>query len=252
MKKINEFNIKTSKTILSNTRLLGITFGNNNKIFDLCLFVNSSLDKACNDFKVVNKKSTFDHSKMKSWEDVEKYRYEVLPYMKLDVLALKELFEKFNSMMYDMCEANINNYMTLSQMGYSVWCSLINKDDIDSQIEIPNDMKRYNFIKQATYGGRCYPMEQKYKSKHFERVCKGKMSYKKLLKSGKFIFNADATGLYPASMKGFELCAVKYPMGKSRWSKNGKKEFDDKKIGLYDIEFQCPKNITVRYYQEKS
>jgi hypothetical protein len=71
------------------------------------------------------------------------------------------------------------------------------------------------------------------------------MNYEQLLESNKFKFNADATSLYPASMSGFDLCDVSYPIGHSRWSKKPKLEFENKKIGFYEINFKCPKNITV-------
>ena len=99
---------------------MGFTFGNNNKVFDLYLFIMSSLDRACKDFKITNAKSTFDHKKMKTWDDVQTYRVEVEPYLKLDVLALKELFETFNDMIYALFETNITRYVTASHMGYEI------------------------------------------------------------------------------------------------------------------------------------
>ncbi len=54
--------------------------GSESKVFDLYLFVMTSLDKACKDFKIKNEKSSFDHKKIKNWDDVEKYKPEVSPY----------------------------------------------------------------------------------------------------------------------------------------------------------------------------
>ncbi len=109
-------------------------------------------DKACKDFKIKNEKSPFAHKKIKNWDDVEKYKPEVLPYLELDVKGLKELFEVFNDMIYEIKEINISDYITLSHMAYEIWTSMLK-----NYIEIPNDMEKYEFIKQATYGGRCYP-----------------------------------------------------------------------------------------------
>ena len=64
----------------------------------------SSLDRACKDFKINNAKSSFKHENIKTWDDVEKYKSEVVPDLKLDVLALKELFETFNDMIYELFE----------------------------------------------------------------------------------------------------------------------------------------------------
>jgi hypothetical protein len=46
-------------------------------------------------------------------------------------------------------------------------------------------------------------------------------------------------------MRGFEHVKVRYPIGDSRWSEEPAKEFKDGKIGFYEIEFICPKDIRV-------
>ena len=104
----------------------------------------------CKDFKINSAKSSFKHENIKTWDDVEKYKSEVVPYLKLDVLALKKLFETFNDMMYDLFETNITKFVTASHMGYEIWTSKL--EDI---VEIPDDMEKYNFIKLGTFGGRC-------------------------------------------------------------------------------------------------
>ena len=78
------------------------------------------------------------------------------------------------------------------------------------------------------------------------------MNYDELLKTNQYIFNADATSLYPASMAGFDLVDVKYPVGKSRFSEYPKKEFDNGKCGLYEIFFMCPKDIAKPILPRKS
>ena len=78
------------------------------------------------------------------------------------------------------------------------------------------------------------------------------MNYDELLKTNQYIFNADATSLYPASMAGFDLVDVKYPVGKSRFSEYPKKEFDKGKCGLYEVFFICPKDIATPILPRKS
>lgn len=234
--------IKVENMINSNGKLMSFTFGENNKVFDLCLYLTCSLDKACKDFKVKNKKSTFEHSKMTCWDDVETYRNEVEPYLNLDVLALKEVFETFNNMMYEKFKVNITSYMSAGQLGYSIWLSTIDKD-----IEIPS-LEKYDFIKLATYGARCYPQKKTYKSTKWDELRKeydGVELYNKLKESKEYIFNADATSLYPASMAGFDLVKVAYPLGASRWSDNPDKEYKNNKIGVYEVEFVAPKKLRV-------
>ena len=114
IEQLTERNIKVEDMILSNGKVMSFKFGNNNKVFDLYLFIMTSLDKACKDFKIKNAKSSFNHNNIKSWEDTEKFKSEVLPYLKLDVAALKELFETFNDMIYELFETNITKYVTAS------------------------------------------------------------------------------------------------------------------------------------------
>jgi hypothetical protein len=228
---------------------MSFEYGNGNKVFDLCLFLTCSLDKACTDYKIINSKSKFDHKLIKTWADTEKYRKQVEPYLDLDVLALKELFEKFNDLMFSKFKVNISSYLSAGHMGYSIWSSLL-----EHIVEIPNDMDKYRFISKATYGARCYPQQKKYKSATFEKLrktLKGKDLYNALLKSGDFIFNCDATSLYPASMRGFDLVKVKYPTGVSRWSDKPEQEYKSGKIGMYEIDYVSPTNIRVPILPEK-
>jgi hypothetical protein len=197
---LSQRDVKIENIILSNGKVMSFTFGNNNKVFDLYLFIMSSLDRACKDFKITNAKSSFNHNNIKNWDNVEGYKEEVLPYLKLDVMALKELFETFNDMIYELFKTNITKYVTASHMGYEIWTNSL--QDI---VEIPDDMDKYNFIKLATFGGRCYPMQQEFKSKHYDDIVNKTMSYEELKKTDEFIFNADVTSLYPASMKGNDV-----------------------------------------------
>ena len=257
--------VKVSNLILSNGRLLSFCYGNNNKVSDLYLFIMSSLDDACKDFKIINGKSKFEHSLMKTWEDVEKYKNDVIPYLQKDVFALTELYITFNKMMYQTEKVNINNYITLSHMGYEIWASKL-KD----YIEIPNDKKKYEIIRETIYGGRTLPMQKEFKSEFYDDILNKEMTYnekdkcynlkstsdenlyKNIINSGNYIFNADASSLYPASMSGFELMEnIVYPVGKSRFSIDQKEEFENNKMGFYHISFTCPKDIRIAVLPRK-
>ncbi len=271
-----------------------------NCVFDLYLFTMTALSKACEDFKLDHVKGNFDHTKMKSWDDVEKYKDEVYPYLKLDVLAPMELFTSFNDMIYKIKSINITDFITASHMGYNIW-----QNELKEVVEIPDSMDKLKFIRHATHGGRCYPHQQRYQSvmydeiklkekecqmivkpfdveikekkEVYEQAVKEKAKdlkqkeeafkeaekmkvddediikltkekvemYKRLVKSKDFMFNADASSLYPASMAGFEHMKVEYPIGKSRWSDEPKKEFDANKIGFYEISYIPPKDIRI-------
>ena len=98
----------------------------------------------------------FDVLKIQSWVDANKYRGEVEPYLKYDVLSLSELFFTFNDSIYEQDQVNITKYITLSNMAYSLW-----QKSLTDLIEIV-DLEKYEFSKRGTYGARCYPSKRKF------------------------------------------------------------------------------------------
>ena len=231
-------NIEIKNIIKCNGSILSFRFGNNNKVFDLYKFIESSLDDACKDYNIMNKKLKFDVLKVQSWKDTEKYRGEIEPYLKYDVLSLQELFFMFNDFMYNKEQINITRYVTLSHMAYNIWQSSMQNNLIELL-----DEDKYTFCRRGTYGARCYPLQEKFTSEHYDDVLSKNMSYEDLKRSGKYIFNADAKSLYPASMGGTDFLNVLYPTGSSRWSEESEKEFKNNKLGYYEIKFKCPKDI---------
>jgi hypothetical protein len=232
--------------ILSNGRIMSFTFGDNIRCWDLCLFTLSPLKDACKDFKVSddNAKTEFDHFKMTSWEKVEQYRHEVEPYLKRDVLGMKEVYEKFSDMIYDIFKVHMVEFITLSSMSYAIWTSTLN--DKADFLEIPGTEK-YEFIRLSLFGGRTYPMRREFTSKHYYDIVENSDNPEKLKETYKtmddWIFNADATSLYPTAMVDF-----KYPMGEGKWVEN---PADISKIGFYDVEVECNQNLIVPVLPEK-
>jgi hypothetical protein len=181
---------------------------------------------------------------------VETYRHEVEPYLQNDVDCLEDLFHKFNNIIYDIEGINIHKFMTMSQMGFNLWSKTIPKESIQLFHKAKD---RYDFVKRAVYGGRCYPLVRETKSPHYDDVVSGKMSYEDLYQSKDYLFNLDATSLYPASMRGTDLCKVRYPVGQSRWADNPEQNFRDGKIGFYSVRWTCPdKKLRVAVLPSKS
>lgn len=217
------------KHVMNNGRIISLCFGKKLKVFDLCLFVQSDLNNAVEDFLGrEDGKIDFDHTKMNSWEAVEKYRDEVEPYLKNDVELLREVYVCFSDMVHDLEGVNIVDFCTLSHMAYDLWTMTVEK----KSVEIFEDKTKYDYVSGAIYGGRCYPMKQSFVSSFFN---KDDVDYNQVKESGDYLFNADATSLYPASMR-----QGSYPKGLSRWSDNGREEFDSGKIGFYSVKWDCP------------
>jgi hypothetical protein len=206
----------------------------------------SSLDNACKAYNIINSKIKFDVLKIQSWELAEKYRHEVEPYLKYDVLSLSELFFTFNDSIFKSDSVNITKYVTLSHMAYALF-----QKTLDKLIEIPS-LDKYEFMKRGTYGARCYPNQREFISKHYDDVINKKMTYAELIKSGEYIFNADATSLYPASMRGFDLLEPQYPIGKSDWKENPKEQYEAGKIGFYEIIYTPPTDIIIPILPRKT
>lgn len=211
-------------------------------VFDLCQFLMCPLKQACVDFKVPDEltKGDYDTLKIKKMKDADDDKEEILKYLKNDVLSLKDIFVKFNKYIYETKKINITNYITISSMSYSIWTSTL-----EELVEVPKDKEKLDFVIKSVFGGRCHPVVKHTVSPHYDDVINGKMSYQEFYESGKFIFNADCTSLYPASMSGCDLMDVKYPVGISRWSDNGEEEFKNGKLGFYHIKFETNKNISV-------
>ena len=187
----------------------------------------------------------FDHSKINSWDDVEEHKNEVLPYLKNDLVSMQTLMEQFSSEMYESVGVNCVDYLTLPSLSESVHVRMLyslNKKLTETDkkagfnIEIPNK-KKYEVIRSAIFGGRvtCY-------TKHFKTKIDFK-NYEELKNSGDFIYNADVSSLYPTAMVGNDLMKVAYPVGVSRFSTNPKAEFENNKLGFYEIEYEPPTNI---------
>jgi hypothetical protein len=233
--------IEVTDIIYNSGKVLSFKFGTC-KFFDLFLFLNCSLKKACESFDLQNTKSEFDHTKIKNWEDVLTHQQEVEPYLKLDVICLAELFQTFNNQIFNMQKVNITNYLTISHAGYELWRGTIGQ----TRIELPCDKDKYPFIKAGTYGPRTYPLKQAFESEMYEEVSQNLVSYQDVMDSEDFVYNADVSGLYGGAMAGVDFCPVKYPAGESEWVQDkddAQKAFEAGTIGMYTIRYDCPKDI---------
>jgi hypothetical protein len=238
---------KLDKCIINNGRILSMTFGNNIRCWDLCLFTLSSLKSACKDFGVSsdNVKTEFDHFKIRSWADVHTYRNEVEPYVKRDVMGMKEVFEKFNQMVYNLFKTHMTEFITLSSMSYSIWTTTTKH-----LIELP-DSEKYAFIRKSLYGGRTYPMVREFTSKHYTDIMVDMDEKEKLAEYYKtmddYIFNGDVSSLYPTAMVKYE-----YPIGTSKWVEESDIDIQHLKIGIYEAEIESNKDLIVPILPEKT
>ena len=133
--------------------------------FDLVRFLMCGLNTACEDFGIVNAKTEFDHNKMINWNAIKDHKNECIEYLKMDVLALEELYVKVANTFYEKFQINLTNYMTTSHLSYSIWSSTLKEN-----VSLPKDWNEYEFIRKSIYGGRTCPLQKKYQSHHFNDV----------------------------------------------------------------------------------
>lgn len=224
---------KTKDLILNNGRILKMKLPDIKSEFkDLYQFMPTlSLEKACDQFGCTVAKGSFDHNLIKSWDDVETNQGEWSPYLKLDVECLEELYTVFAKTVYDITKFHVSDFLTLSAMSFDFWKTSIPK----MTVEKISDKEKKDFINNSVYGGRCYPLQKEWRSPYYDAVIEGKMSYADLKKTQDgFIFNADATSLYPASM-----CRFEYPVGLCRWSDNPSEDFKKGLFGIFHVRWEC-------------
>jgi hypothetical protein len=232
LRKLVDKGIRVTKLVMSNGTLLSFVCFGNIRLFDLIRFTLSSLDQACKDFGSPVKKGSFDHRKVRSWEDVARWEHEWRPYLESDVKGTKGVYRIFADFFWNTFAININSCVTLSQAAYQYWCSLL-KDDV----RIP-DNQLDDFLRRGVYGGRCFPQKQLWESPDFDErhVKKKKVTVfppdpdehgvpvkepteleadvydgEELENIRRYLVDTDVVSLYPTAMCNH------FPAGEHRW-----------------------------------
>jgi hypothetical protein len=180
--------------------------------FDLCNYIKSSLDDACEDFKTTHKKvKGFDHlipqekymeGKLDEW--ILENLTTLKRYNDLDVLCLGELFFKTKKVFDDIeSKLNIINFPTIGAYAYKYF-----KKHSPFDLFSPHNYNDYKFFRKTFIGGRV----QVFGSKSIHEF-------------GKF-YMYDVKSLYPFVMESY-----KYPYGDYFYTT----EFNNDHIGFYKI-----------------
>lgn len=162
---------------------------------DLYLFTLCSLRKACEDFGVPEDywKKEFDHSKVNSYEDVEKFKSEIETYLTYDVLSLKHVFKNFKESFEEINGVDITQCLTLSHAAFTAWYS-----DVNIPLALPS-ITCDSMIRRSYYGGRVFPQKIIYETSQPDANYDGLNDY---------FVDIDFVSLYPTAM-----CKHKYFYG---------------------------------------
>lgn len=158
---------------------------------DSLSFLKSSLDEACDFFKIKNKKMKFDivnkdHDffiNTTEWKD----------YMKQDVVVLAEILLKFEQMIRSFGESITTSMCGISSMAWNLLC---NRSFGMKKVYRSKDPTTQQFINDSVYGGR---------------IIHGKKIFDSMKDKSEGLICLDGNSLHPSAM-----FIADYPIGKFR------------------------------------
>lgn len=252
------------EVILKDNRILSFRLGNL-RFLDLYLFIRCSLKNACRDLKVNADycKGEFDHHKMADFDALPKYHDEVVRYLRLDILALRECYQIYARDCWKNFNVNITAFVTLSHMAYSIWSSLIPKD---ADVHVPK-LDEDEWFRRGLFGGRCGPQLPSFVSKQAKESyvilsANPEMSDAQFDQITDYLADMDVVSLYPAVMS-----KMLYPCGRfafhemttdpreytpaMQYALKRLNDSTDQRGAFYEVDIDCPTNLLTAFLQER-
>lgn len=154
---------------------------------DSYLYLPSSLSRLCKDFKIDQGKSktSFDHNKIKSFQDFSKHMTESIAYCKQDVIALEEIYTKFAAGLWKIAPVSLPSSMSLAAHAMEMWKNMEGSVVVNS-IPIPK-YSDYLILREMYHGGRVLCTTKAYNSHMYEQVIEVDEE------GSSVFFNADTT-----------------------------------------------------------
>lgn len=232
-------NLAEIPIIRKGTKIIGATIKGKPKLHlrDFFLFCQSSLKKLCADFKVPAEltKGEFDHSRVKTWDDLEEIKDEVVSYCKNDVLALEFIYKKFCAAMWEIAAVPPHKAMTIAGHAYSVWRTITPKEVVN-EVHVP-DRELYDKLRKCYFGGRVLPTVARYDSHvriggYYDFDESGVMEnaeefIAEMEENKDYLVMVDVVSLYPSIMKKYKMPSgkpslksfVQYSRAEEMWRK---------------------------------
>ena len=189
---------------MNNGAIIG--FQNKNiKLIDLCKHMMGSLSSNLKSWKCNVQKGDFNHDLACRWEDMApEMRADCQKYLEADVLGLEELYNKYNTAIFDKHRANVSQYISTSSLTFNLWKEMFGMTE--DTIYLPT-LEQEKAFRQAVRGGRTYKSKHRFTSKQLKRLNEDRMSFEEIMD---YLVDADVVSLYPAAMSQY-----KYPVGKA-------------------------------------
>jgi len=173
LRKLVEYRIPIvpQQTIIVGSNILSLGFETRKGsvvLKDLSKFLHGSLDANCKAFKLdqSKSKSDFNHDEVKSFDDAEKIADKIREYNNQDVIALKHVFLKYSTAVYDMYSLHASKYMTFSQLAYAAWTTTLRKKMIILKTKIEDE----KIMRELYKGGRVHCGRPKWKSSQWKEI----------------------------------------------------------------------------------
>lgn len=179
-------------------------------IKDITKFLNGSLKWNCVSFGIPLdcSKTSFDHEKVKTWEDVETHKEERLEYLRLDVISQRAVFTKFADIVWKYHELNVTDFISLAQLSNAITTLYIPEGRL-YKIKVEDEPA----YREAYYGGRLIMTRSYWESSEmiYILLCEEPEELNKLYPTIQdYLCYYDANSLYPTQMK-YEKIACGVP-----------------------------------------
>lgn len=290
LKRLMKRRVEMEDIIIHNNSILSMKFKTKNGeiiIRDLARFLPGSLDSNCKSFglPIDQSKSSFDHLKVKTWDDVETHKEEITKYLWLDVVSLREVYRRFSQQVFDAYGLLVYKFVTGSHLAYGAFTTYFEKRKIKGNFLLKTPKKDIPIMRETYRGGRVVCGRPLWKSSYWDEIREMAIEATKwnekigcfeiddgymvtdevYEKIDDYMCYIDCNSLYPAAQVG-----RKFPVGdhhfiklggfpekeqKIRQSLNGRrdalfnKDFWMRTIAKVDV--KCPKTLSVGFLMHK-
>lgn len=208
-------NIRIIRNTMSRSSMISMVIhGNRGEITfkDMARFTFGTLAQNCKSFglPVDESKTDFDHNKMKSWDDVELYKDEVIEYARMDAVSLAGVTRRYAETVFSTFKVQMTKFDTLAAMSYAIFTTSIKNESL--LIKTPIEYE--NTFREAYRGGRLVVTTKLWRSSCFEDMIKGHamagnaFEPEMVEKVKDYLVYIDVNSLYPTAMAGRQ-----YPCG---------------------------------------
>ncbi len=261
----NKIKIDNEKTLITGSNIVTLGFRTRKGgiyIKDLTKFLQGTLLANCKAFGIADDKSKkdFDHNLITSFENVYAHMNTVIPYLRNDVISLKEVYNNFAKAIFDLYNLYVCKYITIGQMSYVAWTTTLGNIRI-----FKTPLSDEDVFRELYRGGRVLCGTKKWKSRFWEKIKQERegnvISNELYDEIDDFLEYADVNSLYP-----FAQVDIKYPIGRYKIKKIDyrnseliKKRINERekpyKLWVHRCGFQvdvnCPDDISIAFLMDR-